>query len=237
MTEELQLLWSVRAMDERLSAVRAALARFPVQRAELEARVRAERVHLDQAKTRLAELQKTRRDRERDIEDAHEQQRKFEGQLFAVKKNDEYTALVHQIDAMKATRSDLETQVLVQLEEEEKIQHERPGIEQALAKAEKEAAERRAEIDRQEAVEREHMRVLETERAGHLERLTASTRTRYERVHGSRDGRAVVPIVKGACGGCFRAQPPQVLQEAKRGDRLLSCDGCGRLIIWPPEAS
>jgi len=45
----------------------------------------------------------------------------------------------------------------------------------------------------------------------------------------------VVAIVKGACGGCFRAQPPQVLQEARRGDRLLACDGCGRLLIWPPE--
>ena len=45
----------------------------------------------------------------------------------------------------------------------------------------------------------------------------------------------MVAIVKGACGGCFRAQPPQVLQEARRGDRLLACDGCGRLLIWPPE--
>jgi len=43
-----------------------------------------------------------------------------------------------------------------------------------------------------------------------------------------------MPIVKGACGGCFRAQPPQVLQEARRRDRMLSCDGCGRLMVLPP---
>jgi hypothetical protein len=28
-----------------------------------------------------------------------------------------------------------------------------------------------------------------------------------------------------------------VIQEARRGDRLLTCDGCGRLLVWPPEAA
>jgi predicted nucleic acid-binding Zn-ribbon protein len=47
----------------------------------------------------------------------------------------------------------------------------------------------------------------------------------------------VVPIVKTACGGCFRTQPPQVLQEARRHDRVLVCDGCGRLLVMPPEGA
>ena len=55
---------------------------------------------------------------------------------------------------------------------------------------------------------------------------------------GTLRGRAVVPILpKGACGGCFRGQPPQVLQEARRGDRVLLCDGCGRMMVWPPEGA
>ncbi|TMQ68855.1 MAG: hypothetical protein E6K80_13650 [Candidatus Eisenbacteria bacterium] len=70
-----------------------------------------------------------------------------------------------------------------------------------------------------------------------MTRLPATTRSRYERIRQSRDGRAVVPIVKGSCGGCFRGQPPQMLQEARRGDRALICDGCGRILIWPPEGA
>jgi predicted nucleic acid-binding Zn-ribbon protein len=77
--------------------------------------------------------------------------------------------------------------------------------------------------------------VIEARREKHVGGLPPATRSRYERIVQSRDGRAVVAILKGACGGCFRNQPPQVLQDARRRDRLLTCEGCGRLVIWPPD--
>jgi len=237
MTGELELLWKLRELDEQLVQVHAALARFPAQRRDLDQKIEHERKHLEQLKTRLTDVQKRRRDRERDIEASTEQERKFQGQLVSVKKNEEYTALIHEIGALKAKRSDVETDVLLLLDEEDKIHQERPRVEQALHGAEREATERRATIDREEASEREREARLEAERSTQMEGLAAGTRARYERAHGTREGRAVVPILKGACGGCFRAQPPQILQEARRGDRVLSCEGCGRLIIWPPDGA
>ena len=76
---------------------------------------------------------------------------------------------------------------------------------------------------------------LDARREANLRDLPPVTRARYERVHGSRDGRAVVAILKGACGGCYRTLPPAVLQEARRRDRMMSCEGCGRLMVWPPS--
>ena len=237
MTEELAHLWALRGLDESRGALRAALARFPAERVGLERRVSAERARLEALKTRLGEIQLKRRQLEKDIEAATSEERKYQSQLFSVKKNEEYTALLHEIAAVKAKRSDVETEVLMLLEDEERAARERPLIEQAMAAAERESAERKAAIDEQEARDRGRLEALEAERATHVAALPPSTRMRYERIHGSLDGRAVVPIAKGACGGCFRAQPPQVLQEAKRGDRLLTCDGCGRLLIWPPETA
>jgi hypothetical protein len=237
MNEELQHLWALRELDERRSQACAALARYPEQRSALDARVVTSRSRLDALRARMTEAQKTRRDREREAEAVSEQERKFQSQLPAVKKNEEYTALLHEIAGAKAKRSDIETQVLMLLEDEEKLQHERPRAEAALAEAEAEAASRRAAIDAEERDERARLQAIEDERAVHVARLGAGTRTRYERIHGSLDGRAVVPVLKGACGGCYRTQPPQMLQEAKRGDRLLTCDGCGRLMIWPPDSA
>jgi predicted nucleic acid-binding Zn-ribbon protein len=150
-----------------------------------------------------------------------------------VKKNEEYTALLTEIKGAKTRRSDRETDLLMLMEEEEQAGRERPVVERALAGIE--ATSRRKEIDQEEGNEREQVAALEAERASLMTRLPQGTRTRYERIRVSKNGRAVVPIVKGACGGCFRGQPPQVLQEARRGDRLLLCDGCGRLLIWPPD--
>jgi uncharacterized protein len=237
MTEEIQLLWELKGLDEQQTALKAALARFPEQRAGLEHRVAHEKGRLEALKNRIADIQKHRRAREKDIEAVTAEEKKFQSQLPSVKKNEEYTALLHEIEGAKARRSTIETDVLVLLDEEEKVQHERPEIEKALALAEREATERRDAIGREEAQDQERLAAVEAERAKRTARLPAGTRSRYERVHASREGRAVVAIIKGSCGGCFRSQPPQTLQEARRGDRVLSCDGCGRIMVWPPEGA
>jgi hypothetical protein len=236
-SDELDRLWALHGLDEEVHALQLTLARFPGERQALEGRLTEARERLERSRHRVAEVQKQRRDLERDAAALGEEERRFQTQLFSVKKNEEYTALLHEIEAAKQKRSDLETEILLRLEEEEKAHGERPALGRALKQAEEEAAARARAIDAEEMAERARVAALEARREAQLAHLPAPTRSRYERVHASREGRAVVPIAKGACGGCFRAQPPQILQEARRRDRMLSCDGCGRIIVWPPGDS
>jgi len=234
-TEELEILWGLHGLDDRVAILQVALQRHASEREGLERRLKSERVHLETHKQKLAALQLKRRELEREIETLGAEERKYQSQLPMVKKNEEYTALLTEIKGAKTRRSDRETDLLMLMEEEEQAGRERPVVERALAGIEAEASTRRKEIDKEEGNERDQVAALEAERASLMTRLPQSTRTRYERIRVSKNGRAVVPIVKGACGGCFRGQPPQVLQEARRGDRLLLCEGCGRLLIWPPD--
>jgi predicted nucleic acid-binding Zn-ribbon protein len=236
-SDEIDRLWALRGLDEELVAHGTVLARFPAQRAELEGRTRAERAHVEQLKVRLADVQLKRRDLEREAGALAEQERRFQSQLPAIKKNEEYTALLHEIDGARRKRSDLETQVLMRMEEEEQVQRERPVADRALAAVLEENDERLRAIDAEEQAHRDAMAAIEGRRAAELEHLIPAVRNRYERIRTSREGRAVVPIVRSACGGCFRTQPPQVLQEARRRDRILSCEGCGRLLVWPPDGA
>jgi predicted nucleic acid-binding Zn-ribbon protein len=235
--DDLRHLWGLKGLDEERAALLGTLSRFPVQRREAEERVKAEEKRLEQLKQRINDLQKVRREREREIEAVGEQERKFQSQLPSIRKNEEYTALLHEIELTRGKRSELETVVLMALEEEEGVQREKPALEQALRAAQEQSTSRQAAIEREEREARVQLDALEARRQRHLEQLAPATRSRYERIHSSRDGRAVVTIAKGACGGCFRAQPPQTLNEARRGDRVLICDGCGRIVIWPPEAA
>jgi len=232
---ELRTLWALRELDERLVAMNATLARFPTSRRAVEERLAGDRDHLETLKKELADYQIRRRQMEKDIEALAAEERRYQGQLPMVKKNEEYTALLHEIAAAREKRSDRETELLLLMEEEDSRAAEKPGLEKTLAAQEAEAATRLRGLAEEEAAERERIAGVEAERAAHVAQLSPATRGRYERIRNSRDGRAVVPIQKGACGGCFRGQPPQVLQEARRGDRLLVCEGCGRLLIWPPE--
>ena len=234
MSEEIDRLWALQDLDEQAAGVREILARFPEQRRELEHRIVEARQRLEQAKARVLESQKQRRELEREAGSLGDQERRFQQQLPAIKKNQEYTALLHEIEGVRGKRSALETRVLERMEEEEREQGERPALEQALKSAEAEAAARAKVIDAEETSEQGKLGVLEARRDAHIRELAAATRARYERVHASRDGRAVVGIIKGACGGCYRTLPPAVLQEARRRDRMMSCEGCGRIIVWSP---
>jgi uncharacterized protein len=234
MSEEIDRLWVLQDLDEQVGGVREILARFPEQRRELEHRIVEARQRLESAKARIVESQKQRRELEREAGALGDQERRFQQQLPTIKKNEEYTALLHEIEGVRRKRSEIETQVLERMEEEEREQRERPALDQALKSAEAEAEARAKLIDSEEATERGKLGVLEARREAQIRELAPATRARYERVHASRDGRAVVGILKGACGGCYRTLPPAVLQEARRRDRMMSCEGCGRIIVWPP---
>src|SRR5262249_54372142 len=152
-------------------------------------------------------------------------------------KNEEYTALLHEIADRKNKRSERETELLMLMDEEQRVLSEVPAHQRALDVIQAESATRLQAIAAEEQRERDEVAGLDAERQSLMGRLPTALRSRYERIRSSRDGRAVVAIVKGACGGCFRGQPPQALQEARRQDRTLTCDGCGRLLIWPPDGA
>ena len=237
MSDELDRLWALKDLDERANVLKAELKRFPEQRATLERAVAEQSAKLERHRSQAGANQLKRRELEREIESLTIQERKFQGQTFAVKKNEEYRALLDEIEGVKKKRSDLETDVLMTFEAEERLSGERAAAERALQSAQREAAERTRQIDSEERSARERLDVVEAERAQHIGKLPPATRARYERIVQSRDGRAVMAIAKGACGGCFRNQPPQLLQDARRRDRLLVCEWCGRLLIWPPNAA
>lgn len=237
MTPELAILWDLHALDERLVALHDALSKYPAERQVLGARVAAELARLETHARQLHELQLRRRQREKDITALQAEEQRFAKQQGLVKTNAEFQALTHEIDGARARRSDAETDVLVMMDEEQALEGARPKIEQALREAETEAATKLAAIDADEAGARQESAALEAQRAGLVPQLPPGTRSRYERVRDSRGGRGVVAVTKDACGACYRGLAPQALQEARKRDHVLICDGCGRMLVYPPEGA
>jgi len=237
MTEELDRLWLLHQLDEQVAAIDGRLAQFPELINARERVVAAEHRRLESHQAALTVSQKQRREIEREIEGVDALEKKFLGQQGAVKTNHEFQALTHEISAARARRSDLETRVLTLMDDEQRNAAERPKIERVLRAAETDLAELKSKTVAEATELRTAAGVLAARRDAALAGLSAPTRQRYERTHVSLGGRAVVPIMKGACGGCFRALPPQIMMEAKKRDRLLICEGCGRLLVLTPDAA
>ena len=70
---------------------------------------------------------------------------------------------------------------------------------------------------------------MATEAKQHVDsRLLAS----YEKIRKSyRNGLAVVPVERDACGGCFNQIPPQRQLDIKSRKKIIVCEYCGRILV------
>lgn len=236
MTEELRLHWALHEIDEQAVVREHALAQHPEQRRLVAARVAAAQQALTALDQRVADSAKRRRVLDGEIAAFDVQQKRFETQLQSVTDQKQFEAVRHEIEAVRAKRDVLETEALERLEAEEQETAKRPERETALTRAQGEAAAVTTRLDAESATLRTELAALEAQRADTVARLEPVARNRYERLRTGRAGRAVAGIVQQACGACHHALPPASLQEAKRRERLVACDGCGRLLLLAPDA-
>lgn len=206
------------------------IAKYDEELAVLENKVNDERDALDQS-------QQERRRLERELSISEAARTKYESQLVEVTTAREYTALQHEIDAERRKSVQMEEEILKLMEQiEERIAKieflERDFHDQAKnIQAKKDILQKEYDsID-------EDLKIHYDRRKRVLIRVKPDILSRYDRIWKSRRTPVVVPIKKGACSGCFRALPPQEINEARKCERLIACEGCGRIIYWPEETN
>jgi predicted nucleic acid-binding Zn-ribbon protein len=160
-----------------------------------------------------------------------------ERNLMSSKKPDEYTAAIREADAARKQISALETQILEQMEQ--------------LEKAETSLNERADEIVTMNSDRETKLKAFDEETGRIGDRLIAARKEReevfanlpkpmsalYSRIGARiRDGVAVAEARNRSCSACFMSLRPQVMAEVRRGEDIITCDNCGRILyVTPPE--
>lgn len=198
--------------------------KFSIQKTRLAAELAA-------SEKRCKDLALDQRECEGEIEQKQTQIRKYETQLLAVKKNEEYQALLHEIDTLKKQISLREERIIsILLESDEAKAHleeDRSRIEAELRHIDEECALIDAELA--EAVrDRE---ALDKQREPLIPLIDRDLISRYTRIRNAKkSGPAVVPLRGESCSGCNMSVPPQVFNEVLEGRVMHTCRHCGRLL-------
>jgi predicted nucleic acid-binding Zn-ribbon protein len=83
-------------------------------------------------------------------------------------------------------------------------------------------------IHETEKEEKHYNDISDAARKGMDERLLYS----YDRIRKSyRNGLAVVPVIRDACGGCYNSIPPQKQSEIRQRKKVMICENCGRILV------
>jgi predicted nucleic acid-binding Zn-ribbon protein len=234
---QLRLLVKLQELELAIKQFEAAIAAKPRELDPLMRALDAAHASATQHRKDIESLDKQRRQLESAITEEQYNLQKAQRKLLEVKTNKEYSAMVAEIEAFKQKISGHEDAVLQTMELMELRKQELQGRDRQVKEAEQKLAEGRRRIEAELAVLQDTLAGRRQTREEVVQQLERSVMDRYTRLLNSRKGLAVVAIKNGTCQGCFLALPPQLVQEVRRNDRVLTCSHCQRILYWSGETS
>lgn len=234
MLTSLTALIALQSLDTAAEGARRRVSELPAAEQALDARIAAAAAAVDAAKAKLLENQHARRALEKDVAGVDTRLARFDDHKAAVKTNQEYTALLHEIATAKTEKEAIEERLLIRMEEADALTAELKADESALAKARHDGeAEKRALNAEAEALQRELARVAaERERAA--ANVDAPLLAKYEQLLKGRRGVAVARMTGELCTACHVRLRPHVAQQVRRNDSIVQCDSCQRILYFEP---
>lgn len=154
--------------------------------------------------------------------------------LTQIKNNKEYFAALKEIETSEKEIGTFETGLLELLEDVETLQSQINDQQVLLS-------EKRGTIDAKEAENASQLKKLKKElssfrkeRQKTIDLLDKRVLARYDRIR-RRFPNAVVNVVRGTCMGCHVNVPPQVYINLLKGEEILNCPNCQRIMYSEPE--
>ncbi len=157
---------------------------------------------------------------------------KLQDQLYLVKTNREYDALMAEIDHLKNEIDEEELRELQLSEEhdrlEEQLKLDKTQNKETAVELEKQKKELKKTI---QSTEEEH-KTLTAQRDKIAPNIGVRHIGLYDRVRKARNGVAVVPVTNHSCGGCHSYLTSQFVVEIRGGDGVTQCNSCQRILFW-----
>ncbi len=238
MKAELHQLVALQKLDTSIRRLKAGLEAIPQRRVEIEKEFDQRAFEIRALENRREEARHARTRLEAEIAEQRVRAERAERNLMSSKKQDEYTAAIREADAARKQISAIETQILEQMEildqAEASLRERAPEIatlnfdREAMLKAfDEETRSQSGALDASRA-EREYL----------FDSLPKSISALYKRISSRiRDGVAVAEARNGACMACFMALRPQAMSQVRRGEEVVTCDNCNRILYYVPADS
>jgi predicted nucleic acid-binding Zn-ribbon protein len=233
---ELAQLISLQNADTNIRRLQTEIESIPDRRAEIEKEFdqRAFEIRAMEERRDIARHERTRLETE--IFEQKQRAERADRNLMAAKKPDEYTAAIREADAARKQISAFETQVLEQMEISEQAEKE---LAERAPEVEKLRGEMEASFkafDEQAKAQQKLLQQAHDDRDRLTRELPKATSALYKRISSRiRDGVAVAEARNGACTACYMALRPQIMSQVRRGDEVITCDNCNRILYYAPN--
>ena len=232
MEDRLRALSSLQLVDSEIDKIKTLRGELPLEVQDLEDEIAGLETRLGNLRDEVVVLEKSVQKKNIEISEAEALIKKYEDQQKNVRNNREFDSLSKEIEFQNLEIELFNKKIRefnVQAEEKRKVISE---SEEALAERQGDLENKRSDLDEIISDTQKEEEILlkkhEEVQAVIEERLL----TAYRRIRANaRNGLAVVPVQRDACGGCFNQIPPQRQLDIRSRKKIIVCEYCGRILV------
>ena len=237
MNPDIQHLIRLQQIDSEIDAARRRIADIPSVQTALAARLDRATATLAAVKERLAANHADRKKIEAEVASIQTRLSKYKGQLLELKTNKEYQTMLHEIATAEAAIRSLEDRELECMEEAEGLTREMKAAEAELKSQQAAVTAERGALDEEAQTLQRRVTDSAAARASVASALQPDTLRLFEHVARQRKGQAVAEARDGTCSVCHVRMRPQVYNEVRRGETLIQCESCQRILYFVPATA
>ena len=230
--EKLRALYSLQLVDSEIDKIRTLRGELPLEVQDLEDEVAGLETRIGNLKSEVSELEKSIVGKNNEITASQALIKKYEEQQNNVRNNREYDSLSKEIEFQTLEIELCNKKIrefTVQVAEKKEVMNEaQTSLEERKHDLESKKAELE-DITRDTQKEEEQL----ADKSSELQtRIEDRLLTAYKRIRtNARNGLAVVPVKRDACGGCFNQIPPQRQLDIRSRKKIIVCEYCGRILV------
>lgn len=230
--EKLASLLNLQKVESKLDEIAILKGELPIEVRDLEDEIQGLHARETRIEEEINGINEFIEQKKELIATSQELLKKYEKQSDNVKNNREYEAINKEIENQTLDMKLAERHIKDANEEIADKARILDAAKKNIATKEGNLKVKKGELDKiiaeTEKEEKECRIVSEKARAAVDPRLLTS----FDRIRKNfRNGLAVVPVVRDACGGCFNAIPPQRQSEIRQHKKIIVCENCGRVLV------
>jgi predicted nucleic acid-binding Zn-ribbon protein len=237
LNEDIKQLTELQVIDLEISMFDAAINAEQEVLAKSEEAFNERQASIIELKEKIEAAEAQRRELEAELSDETSRIKERQFKMMQVQTNREYQSLLKEIEDGKKNMKEKEEAIVsimetseanskIMAEQEDLTSEEQEALEEESAKAKKQSAK----------IERKKNKFVKKRKAMAKD-IDTSVLRRYDMLRTRRNGKAVVGVINGVCQGCFMSIPPQHFNNILKGDMMLDCPTCQRILFHNPEST
>ncbi|MDR2817899.1 MAG: C4-type zinc ribbon domain-containing protein [Endomicrobium sp.] len=229
--QDLELLFELQNYDIKISDVNKQISLAPSSIEQKNIILEDKKAELSEEKKKYVDLVSLKKEKESLLADKEKAIEKHSMELNTVKSNDTYKALLLEIEKAKADKNILEDELLALMEKVDEESAKIKTAENEFQKFEENIKKEITDIKNNANKLKEEAIALENKREEHKLKVSKSVLSHYERLKEGRDGRGLAIVDGESCGGCGMVLRTQLINQALKGQELVFCDNCSRILF------